>query len=345
MAQTNIDSTEIDTPKVISYALDGNIPKVLELINIQPEDHLIRRYLNLKDGLNARFNYEIDRSNYLALRESPVDSLLIIFRNYWRKSFLDYPKVYDTLLRNNLVNFLRKNYPAAKKLSTVAIDKQLDKYLSSYIHSKGLYSAGFGKTGKFYDLLVWRHQTDTIYKFTLHGQKIRTPIVFMEDFVSLGWEEYATLDRAYPGGWAYPDKLYCVKKSYDITSETFLISYLAHEGRHFEDYKLFPKLTAIDLEYRAKLTELTLLDKTIFDIISFFITNADANTDDSHKRADYYAIQNLSKLLFNVEFEADIDKWKVLQIQTIHDASAALLVENTKELKKRGRKVTSYFLK
>ena len=43
-----------------------------------------------------------------------------------------------------------------------------------------------------------------------------------------------------------------------------MISYLAHESRHFEDYQLFPKLKSADLEYRAKLTELSMANETLY---------------------------------------------------------------------------------
>ena len=336
-SQSPTDSTQIDAPKVISFALDGNIPKALELINSKPDERMIKRHVKAKKGFNDRFYYEDDRSDYLQKRHSDIDNLIAVYMDYWRKSFHDYPKVHDSLLRKNLSAYLNKNYAPAKKLKASDSEKKFDKYLKGYIKSKGLFTTGFGQTGRFYDLLVWKKETDTTYTFTLNGQKIHTPVVFMEDFVTLGWEEYATLDRAYPGGWATPHSLYCVKQSYDTNSEKFLVSYLAHEGRHFEDYKLFPKLETANLEYRAKLTELSLLDKTLFDILQFFITNADAKTEDGHKKADYYAISHLSQKLFNKDFEEDINQWKALPMEEIHQASAALLAENTALLKGLGK--------
>lgn len=94
----------------------------------------------------------------------------------------------------------------------------------------------------------------------------------MDEFVTLGWTEFATMDKYHPGGWATDDALNCVKKAYDVSSETFLISYLAHEGRHCSDYKHFPKLrNSADLEYRAKLTELSMADSTLLQLIVFLL--------------------------------------------------------------------------
>ena len=51
----------------------------------------------------------------------------------------------------------------------------------------------------------------------------------------------------------------------DRTSETFLVSYLKHEARHFADTLDFPNLSGADLEYRAKLTELAFACGTSFE--------------------------------------------------------------------------------
>lgn len=341
-SQATTDSLQLDTSKMISFALDGNIPKVLELINEKPDSLLIGRHARIKKGLNDRFLNE-DKSDYLAKRHSEIDSLLIIYRNYWRKNFYNYPKVHDTMLMQDLSVFLRRHFKPAKNLNALDGSEKFDTYLSGYIKSKGYYSTGFGKVGRFQDLLVWRKQTDTTYTFMLNDQKIKTPVVFMDDFITIGWEEYATLDIAYPGGWAKPKALYCVRKAYDLQSESFLISYLAHEGRHFEDNKLFPKLLNADLEYRAKLIELSMLDKNLFDVLAFFVANADPKTEDGHKKADYYVVAHLSEKIFSKEFETDMAQWKAIKPDVIRNASKDLLKQNTMALKKEGKQAVTYF--
>ena len=160
----------------------------------------------------------------------------------------------------------------------------------------------------------------------------------MDNFITLGWEEYATLGKHYPGGWT-SDAIYCVKRAYDLKSEDFLVSLLAHEGRHFADNKLFPKLTSADLEYRAKFTELSIAKKTIYQLIDFFIDNANYESDNGHNIADYCVIRDLSKELFNVEFEKDKVKWHKINVLTINKIAYKLLQKNTKELKVIGRNV------
>jgi hypothetical protein len=167
----------------------------------------------------------------------------------------------------------------------------------------------------------------------------------MDDFITVGWEEYATLGIAYPGGWSTREALFCVRKAYDLKSEDFLISYLCHEGRHFMDYKLFPRLTSADLEYRAKLTELSLLKEELIETIELFINNANYESENGHSVANYCVIRDLSKALFKVDFEKDINKWKEVNAGKINKTAYDVLEANTLALKKQGAGVEKYIKK
>ncbi|HEY5824927.1 MAG TPA: hypothetical protein VIT44_11200 [Cyclobacteriaceae bacterium] len=331
IAQT--DSVKLNMPGAFGLALDGNIHGALEILNAEKGQPVLKKHEAMREELNRRFGSTTDRSSYLINHRSAIDSLLLLHHAYWRKSMINYPIVYDTMHRNNLVNFLNRQAPK-KQLTISSSNEDLEENLKSYIQSKGYYTFGFGRVGKYFDLLVWKKQTDTVYQFTVNKEKINCPIVFMEDFVTLGWEEYATADKLHPGGWATDKSLYCVKKAYDLNSESFKISYLAHEGRHFNDFKLFPGLSSPNLEYRAKLTEFTLLDKTLWDVLTFFINSSNAETTDGHQLANYYAVRDLSRSLFKVDFQKDLEAWKKIPVEKIHKTSAQLLIANTKYLKK-----------
>src|SRR4029077_9164441 len=75
-------------------------------------------------------------------------------------------------------------------------------------------------------------------------------------------------------GWATAMTLYAVRSAYDIESESFRVSYLAHEAQHFADYGRFPKLARPEREYRAKLTELAEAQATARSPDSLCRTNA-----------------------------------------------------------------------
>ncbi len=158
----------------------------------------------------------------------------------------------------------------------VEIDEDLGRL--KFVSKEGYYTNGFGKVGRLRDVLIWKTQKDTIYTFSIYDEEISARVVFLEDFVTIGWGKYATINQSI-GGWAEDDALYCLKESYDIESDWFTIHYLAHEGKHFSDYKIFPKLSGYDLEYRAKLTELSLAQETVHPLIGQFVSVANYESE------------------------------------------------------------------
>lgn len=341
------DIMKIDKQKIYSYCLDGNVMPALAILKSYGDIKLNDEDLKFKTDIENRFGYEEDRSVYPVNGNTQIRGLLEIYRNYWRMSLLadnsDLYGKYDSLLKKNVSDFLSVQFPAGK--DNFNIDDSIDVYLKKYISSKGLLTTGFGKTGKFFDLLVWKNQEDTTFTFILHGEETGAKVVFMEDFITLGWEEYATLGRYYPGGWATSDALYCVKSAYDTESENFKISYLAHESRHFADYKLFPKLKSADLEYRAKLTELSMAENTLYQTIEFFIKNSNYESENGHSVANYCVMRDMSITLFKSEFEKDISKWKGTDKEQINNTAYELLKANTEELKKLGADVEIFIKK
>lgn len=325
--------------QIYAYGVDANIVPALELLK-ETTGSLTVEDQTFKQRFLDRFEEGLALDIEVPIEHAEIKELLQIFREYWRKSMLDTAKNFDGYLARKVGPFLKRNYPPVKE-----IDIQRDSigfYLSRYVHGQGFYTTKeVGKTGRLVDLPIWQTQLDTTYTFELHKEKMQVPVVMMKDFLSLGWLEYATLGRHYPGGWATKDTLFCVRQAYELDSEEFQISYLAHEGRHIDDYQHFPNLKSYDLEYRAKLTELSLAQESLFDLISFFMHQSNKESKNPHQFANYYLIQNLSQNLFKVEFESDIEKWKGLEIKKINAAALKILKQNTKQLRKQGRLVTS----
>jgi len=342
------DSVKIDYKKIYGFALGGDIRSALDLLPKEASPKISDKDKAFITNFRNRFAYQEDKSDYLPKADTSLYGLLQVYRDYWRPSILNNSRRYDTALFLNLIKYLQGIYPPSKaidlKAGGEAIASSVAKYLKEYIVLKGMHTTGFGRTGSYLDLLVWKKQVDTVYNLTLDGDPVAVHIVFMDDFISLGWEDYATLGKHYPGGWATKEALYAVKKAYDTNSEEFKVSYLSHEGRHFADYKLFPKLSSQDLEYRAKLTELSIAEETLYKTIEFFIHNANYESSNSHSIANFCVIRDLSKKLFHSDFEKDISKWKKIPIKKIHKESKKLLQKNTNDLNKRGKDV-DYFIK
>lgn len=336
-AQTNQnDSIKLDYTKIYSLALDGNPRLALPLLEVDPTKKIAKKDLKFKTDFENRFKFEEDKSDFLETRKSNIDELLKIYRDYWRFSFLNKEKKTDSLIMKNVSSFLKTNFPPAKNLTLN--EDSINVYQKKYISDLGYHTTGFGKTGGLYDLLVWKTEKDTIYKLNYDGKETPVKVFFMDDFVTLGWSEYATLGRYYPAGWATKEALFCVKKSYDLKSEAFRVSYIGHEGRHFADYKLFPNLKGVgsaDLEYRGKLTELSLYSQDgLYKRLQFFINNGNYDSENGHSIAAFCVIRDLSRYLFHNDYEKDLEKWKSIPSKKINKAAAKLLEENTKSLQK-----------
>lgn len=336
------DSVRVDYKKIYGYALQANINPALLVLKVDNTKLMTPKDKQFVINFFNRFNYTEDKSNYLEERRSPIDTLVKFFRDYWRLSLKNSDKDYDTLFVRNLSSFFANKYHLKPYQGELPVDT-VDVYMTKYIRATGLHTNGLGKTGKLYDLLVWRKEMDTTYEFQIQKEKVHAPVVFMDDFVSLGWEEYATLGKNYPGGWTTSAAIFAVSKAYDTKSKDFLVDLLAHEGRHFADRKLFPQLGGADLEYRAKLVELSLLKQSIYSTIEFFINDSDQSSyENSHPFANYCVIRDLSEILFNIEFEKDIKKWKTILYERINAAAERLLRENTIALKNQKSNVNRY---
>ena len=186
-----------------------------------------------------------------------------------------------------------------------------------------------GKTQPYYELMIWRSEEPRSYDIDLPEERVTVKVVLMSGFASFGWAGFATCGVAQTGGWAKPDALYAVRSSYDLESETFHVSYLAHEGQHFADYAKYPRLEQPELEYRAKLTEVALSRETTKDLLEKFATLG--GTD----RAVPHAFANRQVWL----------ALRDLPPERAREVAAAKLRESTALLNRLGAATTTQFLR
>ncbi|MCL2291042.1 MAG: hypothetical protein FWC34_10155 [Bacteroidetes bacterium] len=330
-AQTT-DSARLDYTAIFKHSMGADVASALKLL---PDDtaNLSQRDRDFVENFRKRFAFEYDKSDFREKHSSEIDSLLYIFADYWRTSLLNPGKNMDAILwRNVVAYFQRTMQPEDGKRINFA---NRNHYFRKYISSKNLYSINrIGKTGRLLDLKVWKNQTDTIFTIDLYDEQLQTYVVLMDNFITLGWMEYATLGQRHSGGWAKREGVFCVASVYDLESENFSVNFLSHEGRHYNDYKQFrsPGLRGTDLEYRAKLTQLSLAQTTLFGLLGHFIAFSNKTSADPHQRANYAVISNLSKALFNSDFESDIEQWKTKSVEEINQAAYSALKANTKKL-------------
>lgn len=316
----------ISYPKIYGLALNAKADQILQILDtstvVTKEDSLF------KQQFESRFRYNNDTSSNLKNEHALLNPLYSIYKHYWQEAMSK--KGYSTRrFKRELCQFYRSQNRKQKFTSVRITRSTLDTCTKAYIQHLGYLTTGFGITGNLFDLLVWKTSTDTTYRIALVDDTVNVTVRMMDGFAILGWEEYATFGKYYPGGWATKELLFCVKKSYNTNSENFKVSYLCHEGQHFSDYKRFPNLSATELEYRAKLVELSLANETLIKTVRFFINNASKDATNPHPYANYQAIENLSQSAFRKPFEGRILEWEKLPKTSINQKARELLLEHT----------------
>ena len=295
-------------------------------------------YQRWKKGMYERF---ITKNDVIV---STTDNKIIndissIYREYWREELLkeNSNKRSDTSLYSRLSEYLINNnltsVPGDRLRENITDDTELKKV----IENQG-FKVDFKFRNGFQELFIWDKEMIKNYKVVLPKKSIQTKVVFIENYHLNGYDYYASYGSSEVGGWAIKESatLFCNKSDYDLDSEKFKVSYLKHESLHFIDMNEYPNLSSTDLEYRSKVVELMYCtEETVYQRISEFITGANnTKRSHSHSYANYILIENLSKLIFNSEFNADINQWKEVSVDKINKAAFSLYESSEKILQK-----------
>jgi hypothetical protein len=198
---------------------------------------------------------------------------------------------------------------------------ELERTLSAMIKARGAYSL-HGKTLPFREFMLWKSQAYETYDVVLPELRQSVRVVFMDDFISLGWAGFATCGASHSGGWTKPDALYAVRSAYDLGSETFRVSYLVHEAQHFADNRQFPGLEQPELEYRAKLAELALASTTAHDLLEKFAANTGTDRGVPHSHANRRVVAEIGGELLAEGAPRD---WRAVEVARINAAATKLL--------------------
>ena len=265
-----------------------------------------------------------------------VNDISNIYREYWRVELMKpLPESRtDSTLYNNITDYVLSN--KLTRLSNDSLHKNIKDYsvLKKIIEQEG-FKVDFKFRNGFQEIFIWNKESTKTHEVILPKDTVKTTVVFIESYHINGYDEFATFGDSQVGGWAIKESatLYCNKGAYDLNSETFEVSYLKHESLHFTDLNNYPNLSSTDLEYRSKVIELMYCTEgTIYDRISEFVSGANkADRKNSHPYANYILIQNLSKLIFNSDFNSDIKQWEKVSVDKINKA-ASLLYESSENL-------------
>jgi hypothetical protein len=140
-------------------------------------------------------------------------------------------------------------------------------------------------------------------------------VTYLDNFASMGWSKYLSCDRIGTGGWAKPEGLYAVVPAYpSLDHELFRLAFLTHETQHFSDYDRFPGLKPWELEYRAKLVELTYAQAISPMLLRGFGSAIGQDPADSHAYANGRVLADIRARL-SVARDADLTALPLADIQ------------------------------
>ncbi|MCX2681832.1 hypothetical protein OOZ15_17895 [Galbibacter sp. EGI 63066] len=331
---SQVDSIDYKMVNAMGLKADIN-PIITYLDTLNPVSD---KDIRFKNDFLARFKYKTEGISLSEGIDAETVLLYEIFQNYWTDGMLNPEKNYDSIFKKRIIkyfSFLNKNHHLSKDSIT---DKNLDRVYKTFFENKGLHVVDFGKTGKFYDLLVWKTEELEETSVQLIDTTVTVPVHYMDDFVSLGWLEYVRMGNYYPGGWATEDEgLFCVTKGYDLSSEKFRVIFLKHEAQHYADRVRFKKMPppAHKLEFRSKLMELHYGDKMLFPRLEKFIQAAKNDPSNAHPYANYNLIKILSKKIFDEDYVDDFSRWQKIPKEKIQETARIIYLEDTEQIKKQ----------
>ena len=311
-----------DFSSALGPVFQGDLPQTLARLKALPEDSLSAKARPVRECILARFA-AADPAAAPTDPRLPADlaAVLRAYRRYWTSSLMHTrtPAEAEAALSDDLGRLL-PDAPAgidARAAASVAFAEQ-----------RGWHALG-GITAPLHEFLLWKDQTTRREDVALPGGTVAVSVSMLDGFASLGWGAWGTCEVAHTGGWATTEGLMVVVPGWDLSSERYRVSLLAHESQHFADYPRFPKLAQTDLEYRAKLTELALARTAQPDLLAMFSASAKRDRALPHPFAQWWVMKRIGDRLGS-------DDWKAWKPDEVRAAAAAELAAHTALLQARG---------
>jgi len=305
-----------DMQNYSSLLVKGNLHEAIKYIErFSDQADLLKEYKDV--FMNNR---KVTRSTNLR-----IDELDKIYQNYYRDVFWNKEnlKKAEITLFTSLWKFCGED-------ECIDINSEIEVEVEKIVSNEGYHFLG-GETSGFYGPYIWETSSKETFEVELPSGVEAYSIIMMDGFISRSWLDFLSFGKVGTGGWSEKDgTLCCIKSLYDTGSQVFKISFLKHEAQHSLDKRLFPDITSIELEYRAKLVELIYWeDEKIIKMIHLEAKNTDERN--THSMASHRIITDLSRTIFNTKYEEELSLF-LNKLDEVRMASRELLIEDTNRL-------------
>ncbi len=305
--------TAFDQNLCLAWLKKGRLRPAMEYLAQFPEQaELYRQYMSLYQQ-EQYLSYDVD---------SQLQDILLAYQKYYRDAFYleQSPEEAAEGLRARLAGLLGDG--------AASLD-ELEELTAEAFRAGGFHFLG-GRTGGCYGPYIWRTEELRRYEVELPEGVQEYAVKLLGGFVMESWLSYLTFGLSGTGGWSNGDGLiHCVKRHYDLESESFRVSLLKHEAQHASDQSRYPGMSSADLEYRAKLVELIYSEER--QLLGRFLQEADAaNPGSGHGLAAERIVRGFAR-------RQDGDGLAALPIETVRAAALELFRESSREMAEKYR--------
>ena len=305
--------TAFDQNLCLAWLKKGRLRPAMEYLARFPEQaELYRQYMSLYQQ-EQYLSYDVD---------SQLQDILLAYQKYYRDAFYleQSPEEAAEGLRARLAGLLGAGAASLDELEELAAEA---------FRAGGFHFLG-GRTGGCYGPYIWRTEELRRYEVELPEGVQEYAVKLLGGFVMESWLSYLTFGLSGTGGWSNGDGLiHCVKRHYDLESESFRVSLLKHEAQHASDQGRYPGMSSADLEYRAKLVELIYSEER--QLLGRFLQEADAaNPGSGHGLAAERIVRGFAR-------RQDGDGLAALPIETVRAAALELFRESSREMAEKYR--------
>lgn len=309
--------------RAVGQSLQGDAAAAVKTLAALPADKVTGENAELRSCVLQRFGAKSVAEKPASTGDAWIDALATDYQAYWHRS-LTHPKqraAAEQALRGKIGAGLGR---------TLATDADFDA-AEADLEKRALehgYHVLLGRTPPLRELMLWRKTTVEDRKVPLPDGPEMVRVNLLDDFVLRGWAYYVTCSQRSAGGWATDDGLFAVVPAYrSVIDETFNVRFVAHEGQHFADKRVFRELESWELEYRGKLAEFALADESQGTTRQLICENREDAKNSPHGYANTQVVRDLSARL-----NADPDSFcqsAALPGQPLREAAKAMLLEDT----------------